>query len=80
MEDEEVDLYADTDKGESVYIPKEYTEVRIQVQRLERLELTCSQDSYGAASTTEAPEGITDAQARENIAAETARHDKEVRA
>jgi hypothetical protein len=28
MEDEEVDLYADTENGQSAYIPKEYTEVR----------------------------------------------------
>ena len=27
MEDEEVDLYADTEKGEPAYIPKEHTEV-----------------------------------------------------
>ena len=40
MEDEEVDLYADTDKGESAFIPKEYTEVRMQVRRLKWLELT----------------------------------------
>jgi hypothetical protein len=28
MEDEEVDLYADPDKGQSAYLPKELTEVR----------------------------------------------------
>jgi len=28
MEDEEVDLYADTEAGQPAYIPKEYTEVR----------------------------------------------------
>jgi large subunit ribosomal protein L47 len=28
MEDEEVDLYANTDKGQSAYLPKELTEVR----------------------------------------------------
>jgi large subunit ribosomal protein L47 len=27
MEDEEVDLYADPDKGQSAYLPKELTEV-----------------------------------------------------
>lgn len=28
MEDEEVDLYANIDKGQSAYLPKELTEVR----------------------------------------------------
>jgi len=28
MEDEEVDLYADTENGQSAYIPKEQIEVR----------------------------------------------------
>lgn len=28
MEDEEVDLYANPDKGQSAYLPKELTEVR----------------------------------------------------
>lgn len=82
MEDEEVDLYADTEKGQPAYIPKEYIEVRIEGRRVKRVELTSSQDSYGAASTsttTVTPEGVSDAQVRENIAAETARHDKEAR-
>ena len=30
MEDEEVDLYADTENGQPAYIPKEHTEVRWQ--------------------------------------------------
>lgn len=83
MEDEEVDLYADTEKGQPAYIPKAYTQVRIEARRLKRFELTRTQDSYGAASTSETtktPEGVTDAQVRENIAAETARHEKEARA
>jgi len=30
MEDDEVDLYADPDKGQPAYLPKELTEVRLQ--------------------------------------------------
>lgn len=83
MEDEEVDLYADTEKGQPAYIPKEYTEVRIEARRFKRVDLTRCQDSYGAASTSDStmtPDSESDAQVRENIAAETARHEKEARA
>jgi hypothetical protein len=30
MEDEEIDLYADTENGQPAYLPKEYTEVRLE--------------------------------------------------
>lgn len=33
MEDEEVDLYADPDKGEAAYLPREESQVRMPLEK-----------------------------------------------
>ena len=77
MEDEEVDLYADPEKGQSAYLPKELTEVSTLSHGKVRVRTDIPQEETFETSE-QASLNAPDAQIRENVAAETAR--QEVRA
>lgn len=78
MEDEEIDLYADPEKGESAYLPKEQIEVSPLSLGPAEQNPNNSQDAFDAPSSDVSSLEAPDATIRENVAAEQA--SKEVRA